>query len=58
MHKKITLTEIEQLVSFEFDKNMIIKYPKTQTLNFIRQFAYAYHAERMLPTPLDSMILN
>jgi hypothetical protein len=58
MHKKFTLTEIEQLVSLQLDEKMLIHYPRTQTLNFIKQFAYVYHTERMLPSPLASMILN
>jgi len=55
MYRKITLTEIGNSLS---DKKMFTSYPKAETLNFIRQFAYAYHAERELPLPLSSMILN
>ena len=58
MQQKFTLTEIERLFSLESDRKMLIVYPKVQTLNFIKQFAYAYHAERNLPLPLASMILN
>ena len=58
MYQKITLNEVKQSFSFESDKNMIIVYPKTKTLNFIKQFAYAYHAEKDLPPQLAAMILN
>ena len=58
MHQKITLTEMERLYSHESGKNMFIVYPKAKTLKFIKQFAYAYHAERELPLPLAAMILN
>jgi len=56
--QKSTLTENERLSSLEFSKKMLKVYPKTQTLNFIKQFAYAYHTERRLPLPLASMVLN
>ena len=58
MHRKITFSEIEWLFSFKSDKKMLTVYPKAETLNFIKQFAYAYHAERELPPPLAAMILN
>ena len=58
MHQKITLTEIERLLLNESGKNMLVLYPKAKTLNFIKQFAYAYHAEKELPLPLAAMILN
>jgi hypothetical protein len=58
MHYKFTLTKIERLFSLETDKKMLLAYPKAKTLNFIKQFAYAYHAERELPQPLSAMILN
>ena len=58
MRQKFTLTEIERLFSFESEKEMLTVYPKAKTLNFIRQFAYAYHVERELPPPLAAMILN
>ena len=58
MQHKYTLTEIERLFTFESDKKMLMVYPKIQTLDFIRQFAYAYHTEKELPLPLGAMILN
>ena len=58
MQQKFTQTEIERSFSLESGKNMLIVYPKAKTLNFIKQFAYAYHAERELPPPLSAMILN
>jgi hypothetical protein len=58
MHQKFTLTENERLFSLEPDKEMLTVYPKIQTLNFIRQFAYAYYTERELPLPLAAIILN
>jgi len=58
MNRKFTLTKTEQLLSIDSDQKMITVYPKASTLNFIRQFAYAYHSERSLPSPLDGMILN
>jgi len=59
MQQKFTLTELKRLVSFEsFGNKMQIVSPKAQTVNFIRQFAYVYHAERIIPSPLDAMILN
>ena len=58
MQYKFTLTEIEKLLSLKSGENMLIVYPKAKTLNFIKQFAYAYHAERELPQPLSAMILN
>ena len=58
MQQKFTLTESERLFSFESDKKMLRVYPKAQTLNFIKQFAYAYHVEKELPIPLASIILN
>jgi len=58
MRQKITLAEIERLFLLESDNKKLIIYPKVQTLYFIKQFAYAYHAERELPAPLTSMILN
>ena len=58
MQQKFTLTEIEWLFSFESDKKMPVVCPKTQTVNFIKRFAYAYHTERELPSPLAGMILN
>jgi len=58
MYKKITLTEIGRSFSLESDKKMFTSYPKTETLNFIRQFAYSYHSQRELPLPLAAMILN
>jgi len=58
MRQKFTLADIEQIFSLESDKKMLIVYPKEQTLNFIKQFAYVYHAERVLPSPLAGMILN
>ena len=58
MHQKITLTEMERLYSHESGKNMFIVYPKTKTLNFIKQFACVYHTERELPLQLAAIILN
>lgn len=59
MQQKSTLTEQERLFSLMSQKKaMPTVYPKAQTLNFIKQFAYAYHTERNLPPPLASMILN
>ena len=58
MHQRFTLTEGERLFSFETDKRNLTVYPKEKTLNFIKQFAYAYHAERQLPVQLSAMILN
>jgi len=58
MQEKFTLTRNEQLFSLEHSKKMLPVYPKAQTLNFIRQFAYAYHTERDLPLPLAAMVLN
>ena len=58
MQQKFTLTESERLFSFESDKKMLKIYPKAQTLNFIKQFACAYHVEKKLPMPLASIILN
>jgi len=58
MYQKFTLNEVKQSFSLETDKNMIVTYPKIKTLNFIKQFAYAYHAEKELPPQLAAMILN
>jgi len=58
MHQKFTPVEIEKSFSYESGNKRLIIYPKAQTLNFIRQFAYAYHSERELPLPLAAMILN
>jgi len=58
MQQKITPVEFRKSFSHEHGNERLIIYPKTQTLNFIRQFAYAYHSERELPLPLSSMILN
>ena len=58
MLQKSTLTDSERLFSLESDKKMLKIYPKAQTLNFIKQFAYAYHVERELPLPLAAMVLN
>jgi len=59
MQQRFTLTEQERLFSLEpREKKMLITYPKAQTLNFIKQFAYAYHAAEELPSPLATMILN
>ena len=59
MQQRFTLAEIGRLFSLEpHEKKMLTAYPKAQTLNFIKQFAYAYHAEKDLPLPLSSMILN
>ena len=58
MQQKFTLTETEQLFSLEWDKKMLKVYPKEKTLNFIKQFACAHHTERVLPPPLNAMMLN
>jgi len=58
MHQKFTLTNIERSYSLDSNKNMLIACPSSKTLNFIKQFAYAYHAERELPPQLAAMILN
>jgi hypothetical protein len=58
MYQKFTLTENERLFPLELGKKMLTVYPKAETLNFIKQFAYAYHAEKILPLPLSVMILN
>jgi len=58
MQEKFTLTKDEQIFSLELSKTMLLIYPKIQTLNFIKQFACAYHTERELPSPLGAMILN
>ena len=58
MQEKFTLIENEQLISLELSKKMLAIYPKARTLNFIEQFAYAYHTEKGLPAPLAAMILN
>jgi len=58
MQEKFTLIENEQLISLELSKKMPAIYPKARTLNFIKQFAYAYHTEKGLPAPLAAMILN
>jgi len=58
MQQKFTLIETERLFSLESDKKTSVIYPKIQTLNFIKQFAYVYHVERVLPSPLAGMILN
>ena len=58
MQEKFTLTENEQLFSLELGEKMQLVYPKAKTLHFIRQFAYAYHAEKELPQSLAGMVLN
>ena len=58
MQQKFTLTEIELLLSLELGKKMQLVSPKAQTLNFIKQFACTYHAEKKLPLPLAGMMLN
>jgi len=58
MQQKITLTEMEQMFPIDSSEKKMQNYPKAQTLNFIRQFAYAYHAEGKLPLSLATMILN
>ncbi|MCL1933248.1 MAG: hypothetical protein FWF53_05520 [Candidatus Azobacteroides sp.] len=58
MQHKYTLTEIERVFALESGKKMPVVYPKVQTLNFIKQFAYAYHTEKELPLPLAAIILN
>jgi hypothetical protein len=58
MNQRFTPIEIERLFSHEPDKKRLMVYPKKQTLNFIKQFAYTYHAERTLPLSLSSMLLN
>jgi hypothetical protein len=59
MQQRFTLTEMERLHSLEqSDKKMATVYPKAQTLNFIRQFAYSYYVREELPLPLAAMILN
>lgn len=58
MHQKFTFSENERLFSREADGKMLKVYPKVQTLNFVKQFAYAYHTEGKLPLPLASVILN
>jgi len=59
MQQKFTLAEVGRLFSLEsHEKKTPTVYPKAQTLNFIKQFAYAYHAEKDLPLPLSSIILN
>ena len=58
MQQKITLSEEEQLFSLELGKKMPLVYPKAKTVQFIKQFACAYHAEKALPRSLAGMILN
>ena len=58
MQQKFTLTETEQLFPRKSSDKEMQVYPKAQTLNFIRQFACVYHAERTIPLPLAAMILN
>ena len=58
MQQKFTPIEVEKLFSYETGNKKLIVYPKVQTLNFIKQFAYAYHTERELPLPLAAMMLN
>jgi len=58
MQEKFTPIENERLFTFSPGKKMSIAHPKTQTLLFLKQFAYVYHAERDLPLPLVAMILN
>jgi hypothetical protein len=59
MQQKFTLTEQERLFSLmPLEKTTLTVYPKAQTLNFIKQFAYVYYVERDLPLPLGAMVLN
>ena len=58
MHQKFTPIRFEDLFSFKQSDKMLIASPKAKTLNFIKQFAYAYHEEKRLPSPFSSMILN
>jgi len=58
MQEKFTLIRNEQLFLSELGKKMLPIYPKAKTLNFIKQFAYAYYSARDLPLPLAAMILN
>jgi len=58
MHQKFTLNELERFFAPESGKKMLKVYPKMQTLQFIKQFASAYHTESDLPLPLAAMILN
>jgi len=58
MQEKFTLTEKEQLFLLKLEGKMQLVYPKSKTLHFIRQFAYAYHAEKELPQSLAGMVLN
>jgi hypothetical protein len=59
MQQKFTPTEFERSYLLEPRCNrMFTVYPKAQTLNFIKRFAYAYHAEPDLPASLSGMILN
>jgi len=58
MQQKFTPAEIEKSFSYESGYERLIVYPKAQTLNFIKQFAYAYHEERKLPAPLAVIMLN
>jgi len=58
MQQKFTLTEMERLFPIDSSNKKMQNYPKAQTLNFIKQFAYAYHAEGELPLSLATMVLN
>jgi len=58
MQQKFTPAEMEQFFPFESSDKKMQDYPKVQTLNFIKQFACAYHLEGELPLSLSAMVLN
>jgi len=58
MQLKFTPTEMEQFFPLESSDKKMQDYPKAQTLNFIKQFAYAYHLEGEMPLSLAAMVLN
>jgi len=58
MQEKFTLTGNERIFLSELGKKMMPVYPQAKTLNFIKQFAYAYYSARDLPLPLAAIILN
>jgi len=58
MHQKFTPAEMERFFPLESSDKKMQDYPRAQTLNFIKQFACAYHLEGEIPLPLASVILN
>jgi len=59
MYQKFTQERTKECCSvMKEEKSLSFFAPRKETVGFVMQFAYTYHAEKKLPAHLSGMVLN